>query len=217
MTETESLQSHRPQSTFTTWLGVVLLFAFFGLLALVVVRAAPRGTTYEKKRAQVRAKKFEDAQKEYFTALTTYGWVDKTKGIAHIPVTDAMKLTVAELAEKKPTAAGPIAAESPAPAAGTSPAASPAPNASASPAASPAASASATPKVTSVEGKDSEARNQPAAAANPPAAAPKTQPGPSTSPAASAPSQPAKAQVSPAPSVAPTAPGTPLPVRGKTP
>ena len=96
---------------FSTWVGVVLLFAFFGLLALVIVKASPRGDTYEKKRAEARVKKLEDAQKENLTALTTYGRVDKSKGLARIPINDAMKLTLAELAEKKPAAAGPIVAD----------------------------------------------------------------------------------------------------------
>ena len=204
---------------FSTWIGVVLLFAFFGLLAFVALKAAPRGDTYEKKRAKVRAEKLDAAQKENFNALTTYGWVDKSKGIARIPINDAMKLTLAELADKKPAAAGPIAAESPSAAPATSPAASPAtsPAASARPAASgsatPAGSPSTTPKPTSVTGHDSEAHNQPAAAANPPAAPPSTQPGPTTSPAASAPPAPAKAPASPSPSPSASAPGTPLPVR----
>lgn len=215
MAPTESLQNYRPRGTFSTWLGVVLLFALFGLIAVVILRAAPRGTDYEKKRAENRMKKLEDAQKEYIATLTTYAWVDKAKGVARIPINDAMKLTLAELAEKKPTAAGPIAAESPAPAApGASPAAS-APAAATSPA--PASSASATPKPTSVEGPNSEIHNQPAAAANPPSAPPQTQPGAGTSPAASAPPPAAKAATSPATSASPSAPGTPLPVRGKTP
>ena len=83
---------------FSTWIGVVLLFALFGLIALVVVRASPRGNSYEKKRAEVRAKKLEDAQKENLAALTTYSWGDKGKGIVRIPINDAMKLTLAQLA-----------------------------------------------------------------------------------------------------------------------
>ena len=149
---------------FSTWLGVVLLFAFFGLLALVLVKASPRGTDYEKKRAEARAKKLEDAQKENLTALTTYGWVDKNKGVARIPIDQAMQIMLAELPGKKPTAAGPIAVVSPSAAPQTSPAAT----ASASPSASP--SASTTPKPTSVSGPHSEAHNQPAAAVNPPPA-----------------------------------------------
>jgi hypothetical protein len=235
MTQPEPLQTYQPRSTFSTWVGVVLLFAFFGMLAFVALKASPRGDTYEKKRAKARAEKLDAAQKENLTALTSYGWVDKNKGIARIPIDHAMQLMLVELPDKKPTAAGPIAAASPSAAPQTSPApsaaASPAPNASASPAAkanaSPAASASATPaasptasttpKPTSVTGHNSEAHNQPAAAVNPPPAPPNTQPGPNKSPAASAPPAPANAQKSPSPSVSPPAPGTPLPVRGKTP
>jgi hypothetical protein len=198
---------------FSTWLGMVLLFAFFGLLALVIVKASPRGSDYEKKRAEARMKKLEDAQKENLNALNGYAWVDKSKGVARIPVDHAIGIMLVELADKKPTAAGPIAAPSPSAAPQTSP------GASASPSASPTASASAstTPKPTSVSGPNSEAHNQPAAAANPPPAPPNTQPGPNTSPAASAPPAPAKPQVKPSPSASPSAPGTPLPVRGKTP
>lgn len=223
MTAQEPLQRYQPQATFSTWLGVVLLFAFFGLLALVVFRASPRGDSFEQKRAKVRAEKLQAAQKQMLTALTTYGWVDKTKGVVRIPVTDAMKLTVAELADKKPAPAGPIATPAPSPAPETSPAASPAAGATASPAGSPSATPAATPtpgtttKPSSVTGPDSTIRSQPAAAANPPAAPPATQPGPATTPATAPPSAPAKAQVSPSPLPSPSAPGTPLPVRGKTP
>lgn len=221
MTPTEPLQHYQPRSTFSTWVGIVLVFAFFGLLAFVAVKASPRGNTYEKKRAEARAKKLEDAQKENLTALTTYGWVDKTKGVARIPINDAMKLTLAELAQKKPTAAGPIVAASPSAAPQTSPApsaaASPAASASPSASATPAASASTTPKPTSVTGPHSEAHNQPAAAINPPPAPPNTQPGPNSSPAASPSSAATKPQVNPAASASPSAAGSPLPVRGKTP
>jgi hypothetical protein len=230
---TEPIQHYQPRSPFSTWLGIVLLFALFGLIAFVLLKASARGDTYEAKRAKVRAEKLEAAQKENATALTTYGWVDKTKGVARIPVDQAMKLTLAELADKKPTVGAPIVAEAPSAAPQTSAApnasASPAANASASPAASAAASPAAkasptpateistTPKPKAVEGHDSEAHNQPAAAMNPAPAPPNTQPGPNASPAASVPSQSAKAPSSPSPSAAPSAPGTPLPVPGKTP
>jgi hypothetical protein len=195
----------------------VLLFAIFGLIAFVMLKASARGDTYEKKRAKVRAEKLEAAQKENLTAVTTYGWVDKSKGVVRIPVDQATKLTLVELADKKPTVGGPIVVASPS----AGPHTSAAPNASASPAAkasaTPAADIGTTPKPKAVEGHDSEAHNQPAAAMNPPPAPPNTQPGPNASPAASVPSQSAKAPASPLPSVAPSAPGTPLPVPGKTP
>jgi hypothetical protein len=217
MPSTEPIQHYQPRGMFSTWLGVVLLFSLFGLLAMVVIKASPRGSDYEKKRAEARAKKLEDAQKENLTALTTYGWVDKNKGVARIPINQAMQIMLVELPDKKPTAAGPIAAASPSAAPQTSPAANGSPTAStsASPSASP--STSTTPKPTSVSGPNSEAHNQPAAAVNPPSAPPNTQPGPNSSPVASAPPAPAKPQISPSPSASPSAAGTPLPVRGKTP
>jgi len=193
---------------FSTWIGVVLLFAFFGLLALVVIGASPRGNTYEKKRAKARAEKLQAVREETAKALTTYAWVDKNKGVVRIPITDAMKLTVAELARKTPAPASPI----------VTPVANPPPQGAgptaASPAPSPTTSASGTPKPTSITGPNSESRNQPAAADNPPSAPPGTQPGASTAPAASPPPSAAvKAPVSPSPS----APATPLPVRRKKP
>jgi len=198
---------------FSTWVGVVLLFAFFGLLALVVLGASPRGTKYEKTRAKARSEKLKTLNEQNTNALKTYAWVDKTKGTVRIPINDAMRLTVAELSQKKPAPANPIAtpaAQSPAPTTATAPT-------TASPAPSPSAAASGTPKPTAVKGPNSENANQPAAANNPPPAPPGTQPGPSTAPAASPPSAPAKAATSPSPKVSPSAPGTPLPIRGKTP
>jgi outer membrane biosynthesis protein TonB len=213
VTPTGPLQHYQPRGIFSTWLGVVLLFAFFGLLALVILKAAPRGSDYEKKRAEARAKKLEEAQKENLTALTTYGWVDKNKGVVRIPINEAMQIMLVELPDKKPKAAGPIAAPSPSAAPQTSPSAAP----SGSPSPSASASASTTPKPTSVSGPHSEAHNQPAAAVNPPPAPPNTQPGPNSSPAASAPPAPANPQATSSPSTTPAAAGTPLPVRGKTP
>lgn len=195
---------------FSTWLGMVLLFAFFGLLVLVVIGASPRGDRYEEKRAKDRVKKLQDARAETTKALTTYAWVDKSKGVVRIPIDDAMKLTVAELAQRSPAPANPIAVE-------VSPAPQSAAPANASPAPSAAVSASVTPKPAAVSGPDSANRNQPAAINNPPPAPPGSQPGASTTPAAPPPSSAVKAPVSPSASPAPSAPGTPLPVRGKTP
>ena len=195
---------------FSTWIGVVLLFAFFGLLVLVVIGASPRGDRYEEKRAKARFEKLQTARDQNATALTTYAWVDKSKGVVRIPINDAMKLTVAELAQKSPAPANPIVAEvSPAPQSAAATSGSPVP--------SPTASAGETPKTSSVSGPDSTNRNQPAAINNPPPAPPGSQPGASATPAAAPPSAAVKAPVSPSAAPAPSAPGTPLPVRGKTP
>src|SRR3981081_2716169 len=157
MAAAESLRDiARTRAPLSTWFGVVLLFALFGIIVLAVIGPAPRGDTYEQKRAKGRAEKLKVVQEEA-KSLTSYGWIDKNKGVARIPIDRAMELTVAELAQKKPVAAGPIATRLPQAAPGpAAPSPAAAPNASPSP--------SGTPKATSVAGPSSEAANQPAAA-----------------------------------------------------
>jgi hypothetical protein len=199
---TPQTSEHSPIS-FRAWLGIVLLFLFFGIFVLVLVAIAPHGNTYEAKRAEAREKKLNDARNAAAQELSSYAWVDKGKGIARIPIDRAMELTLHDLASKKPEPANPIETPAQAPASGASPA----------PAVSPGpATAAGTPKPTSVEGPSSENRNQPAAAGNPPGAIPGTQPGSGATPAASPIGQPA---LSPMPEQKP--PGTPIPIAGKTP
>ena len=191
---------------FGAWLGIVLLFLFFGIFVLVLVAATPHGNTYEAKRAQAREEEVKTTRDAANKELNSYAWVDKAKGVARIPIDRAMQLTMRDLASKKPAAANPIetAARTPAPA----PVASPAPPVSPAPT---AAGASATPKPTSVQGATSENRGQPAAASNPPGAIPGTQPGPGATPAAS---PPPSGQPAVSPSATPEQkppPGTPPP------
>src|SRR5947208_10393296 len=190
---------------FSTWVGVVLLFALFGAIVVAVIGPTPRGDTYERMRAEARAKKLKDARDEESKALTSYSWIDKNKGTVRLPIDRAIELTVADLANKKPAAAYAIATPESSAAPGGAAAASPAPSASPQP--------SGTPKPTSVAGPNSEARGQPAAAVNPPAVQPSTQPGSSATPVAS-PKASGATQPSAAPSATP--PGSPLPVRGAT-
>src|SRR5438876_1341894 len=209
MADAESIrQVAQSRAPFSTWLGVVLLFALFGVIVLAVIGPAPRGDDYEQKRAKAREEKLKTAREEDAKALTSYGWIDKNKGVARIPVARAMELTVAELAQKKPEPAGPIAT----PEAQVSAAPTGAPAPSAAPSASP--TASGTTKPPPVAG-----RGQPAAALNPPPAPPGTQPGAAASPAA--PLAPPAVKPSPAapPQAAPaqSPPGTPTPVPAKTP
>ena len=176
MADTEQVGAQSP-APFSTWLGVVLLFALFGAIVVAVVGPSPRGDTYEQMRAEARAKKLKDARDEDAKALTTYAWVDKNKGTVRLPIDRAMELTVADLANKKPASAYAIAAPESSAAPGGAASASPAPSVS--------PQASGTPKPTSVAGPNSQARGQPAAAVNPPAVQPSTQPGASASPKAS--------------------------------
>jgi hypothetical protein len=192
MADAESLrQVAQSRAPFSAWLGIMFLFALFGVIVLAVIGPSPRGDNYEQTRAKKRFEILKTEREEDTKALTTYAWIDKTKGSVRIPIERAMQLTAAELAQKKPAPANPIATpaapESAAPA-GPGPAAAPAPS----------PSVKSTPKATSVAGPESENRGQPAAAANPPAAPPGTQPGASATPVQ-------------------TPAGTPLPVPGKTP
>jgi hypothetical protein len=174
MANTEQFQSPAP---FSTWVGVVLLFALFGVMVVAVIGPGPRGDTYEQIRAEDRVKKLKDARDEDAKALTSYAWVDKNKGTVRLPIDRAMELTVADLANKKPAMAYAIVAPESSAAPGGAASATPAPSVS--------PQASGTPKPTSVAGPNSQARGQPAAAVNPPAVQPSTQPGASASPKAS--------------------------------
>jgi hypothetical protein len=139
MADAESLrQAAQSRAPFSTWLGVVLLFALFGVIVLAVIGPAPRSDDYEQKRAKAREEKLKTAREEDAKALSSYGWIDKNKGVARIPVARAMELTLVELAQKKPEPAGPIATPEPAaPGAATgapAPPAAPTPASSGSPA-----------------------------------------------------------------------------------
>jgi len=188
MADTEQIGAQSP-APFSTWLGVVLLFALFGAIVVAVVGPSPRGDTYEQMRAETRAKKLKDARDEDAKALTTYAWVDKNKGTVRLPIDRAMELTVADLANKNPAPAYAITAPESSAAPGGAAAATPAPSAS--------PQASGTPKPTSVAGQNSEARGQPAAAVNPPPVQPSKPPGASASPAPSPQSSAAAPAASP--------------------
>jgi hypothetical protein len=193
MADTESLrQIIHSRAPLSTWFGVVLLFALFGVIVFAIIGPSPRGSDYEETRAKNRMEKLKTSREDAEKALNTYAWVDKTKGVARIPISRAMQLTVAELAQKKPAAAGPIATPQPqtSPAGAASPVAgSPAPAGSVKPggvqaAGSPSAQAPVSP-----------APAAPAAAASP-AAQNSVPPSPITQP-------PAAAFASPAPATSP--------------
>src|SRR5262249_37018427 len=162
--------SHAP---FSTWLGVVFLFILFGLIVLAVIGPSPRSSDYEETRAKKRMEKFNALQEENKKDLTTYAWIDKNKGLARIPIDRAMELTVADLAQKKPAPAGPIAT----PAAQASPAAAPPTGGSPAPAThqQPDTVQAAKPAAPAAQG----ASPPPATQQSPPAAA---SPAPATTP-----------------------------------
>src|SRR5437667_452411 len=148
MADPESLRriAHSP-AHLSTWLGIVLLFALFGVIVLAIIRPSPRGSDYEETRAKKRMENLKTVREDAEKALNAYAWIDKNKGVVRIPIRRAMELTVAELAQKKPAAAGPIAtpeAQATAAPTSTAPAGSPEPGAT-QPAVSPSAPAPASP------------------------------------------------------------------------
>ncbi|MGZ5002405.1 MAG: hypothetical protein ACXWBM_04360 [Chthoniobacterales bacterium] len=213
--ETE-ISFEQPRSGFGAWLGIVLLFLVFALFVWAVMGIVPHADNYEKKRADARMEKLKTVHDEADKALHGYAWVDKSKGVVRLPIERAMEVTLADLAQKKPTVAYPI----PPPAADQTSAQTTAPNApppatATTPAPSPAGSL---PKATMSEGKNSEARGQPAGAANPPNAAPASQPGASATPAASPPAPASQARPNPsAPTATPVQSPVGSPIPGKTP
>ncbi|MGC2627995.1 MAG: hypothetical protein WA269_14275 [Candidatus Udaeobacter sp.] len=137
MAETQSAHSIAySRAPLSAWLGIVCLFVLFGIIVLAVIGPSPRTSDYEEARAKKRMEKLKALQEENQKDLTTYEWLDKNKGVARIPIDRAMEVTVADLAQKKPAPAGPIAT----PAAQTAPA-----GASAAPAASPQGAAVSSP------------------------------------------------------------------------
>jgi len=152
MANTESIREiAHSRAPLSTWLGVVLLFVLFGVIVLAIIGPFPRRSDFEETRAKKRVENLKTLREEADKTLTTYGWVDKNKGVAHIPITRAMELTVAELAKQRPAPAGPIAtpqAQATAAAGASPPATSPAPTGSAAPAASPSPAAQLSPSGT---------------------------------------------------------------------
>ncbi len=121
MTTSEQLREvAQTRAPFSTWVGVVVLFAIFGVIVLAIIGPSPRSDDYEQKRAKAREEKLKTLRDENAKALTTYGWIDKAKGTVRVPIEQAMQLTIADLAQKQPAAAGPIA--TPAPQASAAPA-----------------------------------------------------------------------------------------------
>jgi hypothetical protein len=91
-----------------------MLFVFFGVIVLIAFGAMSRGSTYEADRAKARMEKLQTAREAWDKTASNYGWVNKEKGVAHIPVQRAMELELADLQAIKPTAAGPIPTPAPA-------------------------------------------------------------------------------------------------------
>ncbi|MGH8093755.1 MAG: hypothetical protein ACREIF_09820 [Chthoniobacterales bacterium] len=104
----------QPRILLSAWLWAVMLFVFFGVIVLIAFGAMSRGSTYEEDRAKTRMEKLKAAREGWDKEANSYGWVNKDKGIAHIPVQRAMELELVDLQARKPSPAGPISTPAPA-------------------------------------------------------------------------------------------------------
>ena len=79
--------------------GLWLAIGFLAL-ASITFMLRPFGitpSTVTESAAKVRIEKLKKAQEEQQKLVTTFGWIEKDKGVAHIPIEKAMQLTVATL------------------------------------------------------------------------------------------------------------------------
>ena len=102
MSDTSSCSDSKCCSAFgATLIAAIGGFAIFALILVVAYlpnKAAPVGDGV-KTPAQRKAALAELHGKEH-TAATTYGWVDKDKGVVRLPVDRAIELTIQEHAKK---------------------------------------------------------------------------------------------------------------------
>lgn len=92
-----------PSGILTFLTGLIVLVIFAGLVAWWI-GSQRTGENVQAKRAEARIATRDRLAKEHADRLATSGWVDKAAGVAHIPLEQAMKLTVSELQQKKPVA-----------------------------------------------------------------------------------------------------------------
>jgi hypothetical protein len=83
------------------------LWLAIGFLALASVTFMLRPfavtpQTVTESAAKVRIEKLKKAQDEQQKLITTFGWIEKDKGISHIPIEKAMQLSVANLRMNPP-------------------------------------------------------------------------------------------------------------------
>ncbi len=91
----------RTPSGILTFFGGLILLAVFAFLVVWWVRGTGKGDVLGNKRGAARYEARKKLEDQHHAQLTTLGWVDKAKGIAHVPVEDAMKLTLTELKGRK--------------------------------------------------------------------------------------------------------------------
>ncbi|NCZ52394.1 MAG: hypothetical protein EBY81_00590 [Verrucomicrobia bacterium] len=84
--------------------GLWLAIGFLAL-ASITFMLRPFGvtpSTVTESAAKIRIEKLKKAQEEQQKLITTFGWIEKDKGVAHIPIEKAMQLTLGTLRQNPP-------------------------------------------------------------------------------------------------------------------
>ena len=87
----------RSSTGILLFIGVLILMIAAVLGGLWLNRSGSVTETEDADRAAIRTKNLAELQSSDTTALTTYGWNDKAKGIIHLPITKAMELVLPSL------------------------------------------------------------------------------------------------------------------------
>ncbi len=127
--------ARKPSMFWTVVWGYIMLTIFIVFVMFFIGRPAiafeSAAVIREKERIKIREEVLAAAKKEMNEGPA---WISKEKGTIHLPINDAMALTIERLKIKKPRAANPIETPAAAPAA-PAPAAAPATPAAPTPAA----------------------------------------------------------------------------------
>jgi hypothetical protein len=97
------------------FIGALVMIGVFLVIALLLRGIAPSGATDEIEKAEVRRANLADLTKKNEAEMTTYGWVDREKGIVRMPIEEAMLKEAAILNQQEPRPAYAIATPAPAP------------------------------------------------------------------------------------------------------
>lgn len=100
----------KTRSSALAGITAVLFFSAFLWIAHYLRDVTGPSDTSEAERAAKRIAIRQQVEENARKRLTSVGWVDQAKAIAHIPLTDAMALEIEALKKKPVRAANPIAA-----------------------------------------------------------------------------------------------------------
>ncbi len=96
-----------PLRVVLTFIGGIIAFTVFGVGIWLLVQSYSNIQTTDDQRASKRLQYKHEVDTESRRLLETYGWVDQEQGLAHIPISEAVKKVV-ENYQDIPTAASAV-------------------------------------------------------------------------------------------------------------